>query len=512
VTSPSALLSDQKTVSSTSAMSHQTSQLELDDKIHGGEHVEFTRSSTAETESNTVNEKALLRKTDYHLVPWLALLYLLSFLDRTNIGNANLFGLSTDLKLSVNEYSACLAVFFAFYVLFEVPSNMVMKVWRPSMWLSTIMVAWGVVMVGMGFVKDFPTLLVTRIFLGITEAGLFPGVSFYLTQWYRRYEINFRIALFFSAATAAGAFGGLLARVINFMDGVAGLQGWRWIFILEGIATVVIALASYFMLNDYPGTAKFLTDDERKFLQARLLLDNDGCSHEFKYKFALDAFLDWKVWAFALMFQGALMPVYCFSLFSPTLTANLGYTAATAQLMSVPPYILAAISTVLSGYLSDKYQRRGIFVVVFLTIGAIGFTLLLATNNVGANYTGLFLAASGCYPGIPLIVSWGANNSGGSLKKGVAAAIIVSFGNAGGCISSFIYPSTDRPLYRKGHGINLAYCIYTVILAAFMSWYLARENARKEARLAARAAPWTAEERKEYEDDGDKVDWFKYTL
>lgn len=104
------------------------------------------------------------------------------------------------------------------------------------MWLPIIMIAWGVVMIGMGFVQNFAGLLSTRIFLGITEAGLFPGVSFYLTQWYRRYEINFRIALFFSAATAAGAFGGLLARLINLMDGVNGYEGWRWIFILEGMS------------------------------------------------------------------------------------------------------------------------------------------------------------------------------------------------------------------------------------------------------------------------------------
>lgn len=148
----------------------------------------------------------------------------------------------------------------------------------------------------MGFVKNFEGLLVARIFLGITEAGLFPGVSFYLTQWYRRYEINFRIALFFSAATAAGAFGGLLARLINEMDGTAGYHGWQWIFILEGIATVIVAGASFWMLYDYPDTAKFLSPEERQFMKARLALDNDGCSQAFKYKFVKDAFLDWKVW------------------------------------------------------------------------------------------------------------------------------------------------------------------------------------------------------------------------
>lgn len=164
------------------------------------------------------------------------------------------------------------------------------------MWIPTIMVGWGGVMVGMGFVKDFEGLLAARIFLGITEAGLFPGVSFYLTQWYKRYEISFRIALFFSAATAAGAFGGLLARLINFMDGIAGYHGWRWIFILEGILTVVVGVVSFWIMYDYPATAKFLKPAEREAVRIRLLEDSDGCSHEFKMKFVKDALLDWKIW------------------------------------------------------------------------------------------------------------------------------------------------------------------------------------------------------------------------
>lgn len=113
---------------------------------------------------------------------------------------------------------------------------------------------------------------------------------------------------------------------------------------------------------------------------------------------------------------------------------------------------------------------------------------------------------------LQVVVSWGANNCGGSLKKGVGSAIIVSFGNAGGVISSFIYPRRDAPNYTLGHGLNLAYCLMTTLLAAFMWFYLARENKKKDARNAARAQPWTAEEKKQFEDDGDRVDWFRYTI
>ncbi|CAK9781745.1 MFS general substrate transporter [Cutaneotrichosporon oleaginosum] len=470
--------------------------------------------SSIDLESLDIDEKRLIRKIDYHLVPWLALLYLLSFLDRSNIGNANIFGLSEHLKLkkTPDEYGLCLAIFFVFYVLFEVPSNMVMKAWRPSMWIPTIMVAWGAVMIGMGFVTGFTSLFVTRLFLGITEAGLFPGVSFYLTQWYRKYEISWRISLFFSAATAAGAFGGLLARLINLMDGVGGYEGWRWIFILEGILTVVVAVVSFWVMYDYPGTAKFLTEPERAFVVNRLHLDNDGCSQAFKMKFVWDAFTDWKVWCAAIMFHGSLCPVYTFSLFAPTLTKNLGYTAARAQLMSVPPYVAAAFVTLSAGWISDRIQKRGIVVICCSTVGALGYGLLLANVNNGVNYFALFLAASGMYPLIPVIVAWGANNCGGALKKGVATAIIVSVGNCGGIVSSFIYPSRDAPGFKKGHAICLAYCIICIITAVIMWVYCAAANKKRAARNAARTHEWTAEEKLQFGDRGDHNDWFVYTL
>lgn len=179
--------------------------------------------------------------------------------------------------------------------------------------------------------------------------------------------------------------------------------------------------------------------------------------------------------------------------------------------MSVPPYILAAITTVGAGWWSDKIQKRGIVTMTFSVVGAVGYTMLIATDIPAVNYIGLFLAASGMYPLIPVVVSWGANNVGGSLKKGVATAIIVSVGNAGGVVSSFVYPREDAPRYYTGHGVCLAYCVLCFFLALWMTIYYARANRQKEARNAARERPFSPEEKKMYEDEGDNVDWFKYT-
>jgi MFS family permease len=202
--------------------------------------------------------------------------------------------------------------------------------------------------------------------------------------------------------------------------------------------------------------------------------------------------------------------------------------------MSVPPYCVAAVTTVVAGYASDRLQKRGIVAIGFSALGALGFLMLLVTPNPNVQYAGLFLAAAGVYPLIPIVVSWGSNNCGGSLKKGVATAIIVSFGNAGksssgqyqmmtsgtdrntgslgGVISSFIYPREDRPRYIKGHAICFAYCLIVVVSSAIMIMYLNAQNKKKAARIAERDHPWTAEEKLPYEDDGDNVEWFKYAI
>ncbi|KAG8764510.1 hypothetical protein FRC12_008053, partial [Ceratobasidium sp. 428] len=180
------------------------------------------------------NARRLLRKVDRNIIPWVTALYLLSFLDRSNIGNARLDGLEKDLGMQGLQFNHAVAIFYPFYVLVEVPANIMLKRTRPS-----LMVTWGTITTLMGLVKSYHGLLIARVFLGIAEGGLFPGIAFYITLWYRREETGARMAIYFAAATAAGAFGGLLARGITEMAGLGGLNGWAWIFILEGILTVI---------------------------------------------------------------------------------------------------------------------------------------------------------------------------------------------------------------------------------------------------------------------------------
>ncbi|RPA85958.1 MFS general substrate transporter [Ascobolus immersus RN42] len=461
--------------------------------------------------------KTLLRKLDWNLVPFLSLLYLLSFLDRTNIGNARLVGLEDDLGMDKTtlQYNIALAVFFPWYVAAEIPSNLMMKKTRPSLWITIIMLAWGVVMTLMGLVTNYTGLLIARMALGVAEGGLFPGVTFYITMWYRRHECGFRMALFFSAATAAGAFGGLLARGISEMDGVGGKPGWAWIFILEGLLTIVVAFFAYWVINDYPATANFLTAEEKVEVERRLHQDRNGLADEYDIKYLKVALKDWKIWVHMFITIGIYTPLYSFSLFLPTIVANMGYSSNTAQLMTVPPYVAACICTIAGGWLADRSRQRGKYMIFFCCLSIVGFVMLISTTKPAVQYLGTFLAACGIYPNVPMGVAWNGNNIGGSTKRGVGIAMHVGFGNLGGVISGFTYRAIDKPKYIPGHGTLIGTTTMSLLLCCFMTWYLRKENARRDAYAAetgVQPEDYTHEMREAEREKGDDATFFRYTV
>ncbi|KAK1704598.1 high-affinity nicotinic acid transporter [Colletotrichum lupini] len=476
----------------------------------------------ARTESIEVGEsqpfdqhatKKLLRKLDWHIIPFMSLIYLLCFLDRTNIGNARLDHLEQDLKLKGIQYNDCLAILFPFYIAAEIPSNMMMKRLRPSIWLTFIMVCWSASMIGQGFVKDYSGLMATRVFLGIFEGGLFPGVNYYITQWYCRNECGFRMALFFSAATLAGAFGGILARGIAEMHGVGGLSAWAWIFILEGLLSILVSFTAYWAIYDYPATAQFLSEKERSEVQRRLQVDSGHLSNEFNIKYVWQAIKDWKIYIHMLICMAGFCPIYSIALFLPTIIKNMGYTSNTAQLMSVPPYCFACIFTIAASWYADRVRQRGIFLMGFQLVGILGFGLLVGTSKSSAQYAGTIFAAIGIYPQIPLGLAWNSSNIGGSLKRGTGIAMQVMGGNCGGIIASYVYLSRDGPRYTTGHSILIGFVSMAFFLTLFMTTWCRRENARRDQVASDAGAQELTAEQKELEAElADNVPWFRYTI
>ncbi|KAK3694422.1 major facilitator superfamily domain-containing protein [Podospora appendiculata] len=427
-------------------------------------------------------DRKLVRRLDMILMPWLCLLYLLAFLDRTNIGNAKIAGLAKELDLTTSSYNATLTLFFVSYAIFEPVTNILLKKLRPSVFIPIIMVLWGCSMLGMGFVHNWSGLMAARWFLGLTEAGLFPGVNYYLSCWYKRSEFGVRAAIFFSAAALSGSFGGLLAAAIEMMDGIGGKPGWAWIFILEGLLTVVIGVVSFWMVHDFPDEATFLSEDDRARVLRRLRLDQQSSAEheEFKMSYFWAAIKDWKMWLGMVIYMGCDMPLYAFSLFLPSIVAGLGWNTSVirAQLMSVPPYAVAAVFTVVIGFIADRTASRGLCNILVSLFGVAGFAMLLGSDVPAVQYAGTFLGALGIYPCISNTISWVANNIEGVYKRGVVLGFVIGWGNLNGVVSSNIY--FNQPHFPEGHGVVMGFMALFLFGGSILMTVLLRvENARR---------------------------------
>ncbi|KAI1824041.1 major facilitator superfamily domain-containing protein [Xylaria intraflava] len=442
------------------------------------------RSPEASEAGVAVDDNALLKKIDVYLLPPVGLLYLLSFLDRSNVGNAKIEGLLEDLHMTGDQYLVGLSLYFVGYVLFEVPCNIILKRTSPRIWLPTLTIIWGVVATLTGIVQNTGGFLAARFFLGVAESGLFPGVTYYFSMWYKRRERQYRVALFFSAASLAGAFGGVLAYGISRLRGTVWSNGWRWIFILEGIATVVLATASYWFIHNYPDTSKFLSDDQRKIIHQRLAEDSDAAHQEdFSWAGVTEAFRDPKCWLYGLAFHTMSLPQYTLSLFLPTIITNLGYEAATAQLLTVPPYTLAFVTTVGVAVLSERIGRRAPFIAGSAIFAAIGYGILIGNTDPvgrpGLSYAAVFFAAGGIYPASGLVLSWPTINVSGQTKRATSTAMQISIGNIGAVIGTQLYRDGDGPRFVLGHSFALGYLLANVLVVAFLAVVLRRENSRR---------------------------------
>jgi MFS family permease len=235
-------------------------------------------------------------------------MYLLCYLDRSNIGNAKVLNATTgDDLLSVTgmsnyQYTIALMVFLIAYALFEVPANYLLKRTTPSRWFAFLMFAWGTITMCLGSAQSYATVTVLRFLLGVFEAGLFPGLVYYLTFWYRPEERSFRVATILASATLAGAFGGAIAYGVGYMNGVGGLPGWRWLFILEGAPSVLCSSLVWFFFPDYPETASWLNTEEKELAVLRMAEQGShGDGKLLTWEDAKSTLLEWRLWCHYLV-------------------------------------------------------------------------------------------------------------------------------------------------------------------------------------------------------------------
>jgi hypothetical protein len=278
----------------------------------------------------------------------------------------------------------------------------------------------------------------------------------YLSQFYQRTELALRIGIFYTAASLSGAFGGLLARGLNAIGPAGGLQGWRYIFIIEGLMTVFIGVCSGFLLPDSIETARFLSATEKASARARLS-EHSNAHEPFNWAEVRRGVLNLQVWLSATAYFAILCGLYSFGLFLPTIISNMHFAkdANQVQLWTVIPYAVAAIFTVLTAIISDRLALRGPVMLCTLPIAIIGYGVISHSTNPHVQYGMTFLMATGMYATVPCILSWNSNNSAGHYKRATTSALQLAIANAGGFVASFVYPKSEGPNFRKSHSIIL---------------------------------------------------------
>ncbi|EXJ86744.1 hypothetical protein A1O3_03698 [Capronia epimyces CBS 606.96] len=364
-------------------------------------------------------EKRVLRKLDRRLAPLFALLYFLAYLDRSNIGNAAVVGLKSQLHLTEDQYSTAVSVFFATYVTFELPVVLAMRRLRPHILIASMALAWAVVTIGTAFVRSFGSLVACRVLLGLCEAGFFPCLSLYITMTYKREEQGLRLAYLFASSSLSSMFGGLIATGITKVGEVGNLQAWSWLYIIEGLVSTIIVPFIFLYLPDNPRKAKFWTPEEHAVMEQRDLQRQEYLgSQVFEWKEVASAFCDPKLYATALIqfFQDIIL--YGFSTFLPSiLKLGLGYSSLQAQYLGVPVYALGGISFFSAAVLGDKLRLRGTLLFFVDIFAIVGYILLLSVKSSGVQYFAYYLIAIPLYCGPGLNEIWINNNMAGHYRR-----------------------------------------------------------------------------------------------
>ncbi|KAL4929506.1 major facilitator superfamily domain-containing protein [Aspergillus undulatus] len=401
-------------------------------------------------------EAKLRKKIDWYMTPLVSLIHLFCFIDRSNIGNARLGGLEIDLNMTGNDFNVALSIFYISYILFEVPAIMLCKRIGPGWFLPATCLGFGVASLGTAFVTSYAQLCGVRFVLGIFEAGMLPGISYYLSRWYRRAELTWRMSFFIVSAALAGAFGGLLASAILSTPDIGSVTSWKKIFLVEGIITCGIALVSLLALTDCPGTAIWLNEEEKSLAASRVKSERIGMTE------LLDGL----------------------AFFLPTIISTI-YPAASVvqqQLYTVPPYALGTVACLVVCFLSTRLDRRGIFLVICAPFSIIGYSIFMGTNNGHARYGATFLPMCGVFAYGATVPSHISANVVSDTARSSAMGLFALMGNFGGLISTWTFLPSDRPSYHIGNGLNLAAQLAIFVIALGMFFWIRAENKKREGR------------------------------
>ncbi|EHA50112.1 hypothetical protein MCOR27_011252 [Pyricularia oryzae] len=402
-------------------------------------------------------ERSIVRKFDCYMLPQFVIIMILSHLDRTNIGNARVFGFEENLKLQGNEFGNLSSLFYTTYVVFELPWVLAVKRWGANLVIAVAIVSWSAVTIGTGFIHNYHEGIVCRLMLGIAEAGIFPALSFVISTVYPRHSQGKRIAALYGAIALSGAFGGIIAHGIQSMGARLGLEAWRWLFIIEGAISVAFGMLCWVSLPRSAQNAWFLDEDDRRLMRDRAERDvaYTGSDQEFSWDYVWMAVLDPMVWVAGLSLFCAGIPMFGFGIFLPTLIRGMGFQPSSVNYLTIPVYIVACIILACFTWLSDRLRRRAVVAVSVPFVVVVGYAIAIGTPSVGAGFFAMFLC-SGVYTYNTLLVAWVSNNIKPDHKRSAALPIFVSIANISGVPASLVYPPETGPRFIMGNAVSLA--------------------------------------------------------
>lgn len=420
---------------------------------------------------------SLYRKVFWRLIPLLFGCYIVAYLDRVNVGFAKLQMLA-DLQFSEAVYGAGAGIFFIGYFLFEVPSNLILHRVGARRWIARIMISWGIVSGAMMFVSSEASFYILRFVLGACEAGFYPGVILYLSSWFPAARRGAILAGFIVAVPVAGMIGGPLSGAI--LDGfhqVGGMAGWKWLFLIEAIPSVIAGFCVLAWLSDRPEDARWLSDQEKRLLREQLASEQ----HHAAAQHSLGGFREPRVWLLSFLYFGIVMGSYGIGFWLPSLIEAIGvHGGLQVGLWSAVPNIAGIIGMLLLSRLSDYWRERPLHVAVACTLGAIGLAIsALSGSSFAPGMTGLVLATFGIYAALPVFWTIPPHFLAGAASA-AGIAIINSVGNLAGFVSPSIVGWIKQTTGSANHGLLLiSGCLVAVAVTLVITrHYLAGTESR----------------------------------
>ncbi|WVR09355.1 hypothetical protein IAU60_006421 [Kwoniella sp. DSM 27419] len=460
-------------------MTTEMNPIELDSKA-AIEHLDIAEKAP-EVEDNgpsyTPEEsKRVRRKMDIYILPVLCFMNICAYLDKANIGNANVAGMSKDLGLSKPQYNLLLTIFYVVYTCCQ-PAMLLLRYIPPKYFLTTIVTLWGLASTLQGITTTYGGMIACRVVVAALEAGGGPAIAFYFTMLYPREEFGLRWAIFQASSCISNAFAGAMAY--GLVQAHTALKPWKLVFIVESTPTFLCALLIFLLLPSAPDQCIWLNDREKVIARERVERSQSKEDHGGYSLAGFKAALTepWTWWIAIIHYCGG-MAFNSLSVFLTAIIKEMGYSSINAQGLSAPPYLVAYVIAITVAYFSDRWSVRGWFIGVANIVGGVGYILIAFVGPKSVRYFAAYVTVVGVYVGQPLMFSWCATNADSTSKRAASLVLFLITGQLGSITGSNIY--NDAPRYHKGNGICAAGLFLSSILCFTGTFYLKYRNRKKD--------------------------------